>query len=127
MNRKTALIFGFTLLFASSIVSAASERPNIVFMMTDNFGWGELGIYGGGTIRGAETPRLDKFAQEGLRLLNFNVEVQCTPTRSALMTGRHPIRSGTTKVIWGQLSSIIIANSHFNVAFKFFCGSLGSK
>ena len=63
----TALIFGFTLFFGSSIVSAASERPNIVFMMTDNFGWGELGIYGGGIIRGAETPRLDNFAQEGLR------------------------------------------------------------
>ena len=76
-------------------------------MMTDNFGWGELGIYGGGIIRGAETPRLDNFAQQGLRLLNFNVEVQCTPTRSALMTGRHPIRSGTTKVIWGQLYGLV--------------------
>ena len=107
MNRITAVIVGFTLLFAGSIVSAASERPNIVIMMTDNFGWGELGIYGGGIIRGAETPRLDGFAREGLRLLNFNVEVQCTPTRSALMTGRHPIRSGTTKVIWGQLYGLV--------------------
>lgn len=107
LYRMAAFIFGFTLLFGSSIVSAASERPNIVFMMTDNFGWGELGIYGGGTIRGAETPRLDEFAQEGIRLLNFNVEVQCTPTRSALMTGRHPIRSGTTKVIWGQLYGLV--------------------
>ena len=103
----TAVIFGFAVLFVSSIVNAASERPNIVFMMTDNFGWGELGVYGGGIIRGAKTPRLDQFAQEGLRLLNFNVEVQCTPTRSALMTGRHPIRSGTTKVVWGQLYGLV--------------------
>ncbi|MFT5131774.1 MAG: arylsulfatase A-like enzyme [Gammaproteobacteria bacterium] len=68
--------------------------------MTDNFRWGELGVYGGGIIRGAKTLRLDHFAQEGLRLLNFNVEVQCTATRSSLMTGRYPICSGTTKVVW---------------------------
>ncbi len=83
--------------------SMAAEKPNIVIMMVDNLGWGELGVYGGGVLRGAETPRLDKLASEGLRFLNFNVEPQCTPSRSALMTGRHPIRSGTTKVVWGML------------------------
>ena len=72
-------------------------------MMVDNLGWGELGVYGGGVLRGAETPRLDTLAAEGLRMLNFNVEPQCTPSRSAFMTGRHPIRSGTTKVVWGML------------------------
>jgi len=72
-------------------------------MMVDNLGWGELGVYGGGALRGAPTPRLDKLADEGLRLQNFNVEPQCTPTRSAFMTGRRPIRSGTTKVVWGML------------------------
>ena len=60
-------------------------------------------MYGGGILRGAETPRLDQLAAEGMRFLNFNVETQCTPSRSALMTGRHPIRSGTTRVVWGQL------------------------
>jgi arylsulfatase A-like enzyme len=70
-------------------------RPNIVLMLTDNVGYGELGVYGGGILRGAPTPRIDKLASEGLRLLNFNVEAQCTPSRSALMTGRYPIRSGT--------------------------------
>jgi arylsulfatase len=72
-------------------------------MVMDNLGWGEIGVYGGGILRGAETPRLDKLAGEGMRFLNFNVETQCTPSRSALMTGRHPVRSGTTKVVWGQL------------------------
>ena len=81
--------------------AAAQEKPNIVVMMVDNLGWGELGVYGGGVLRGAETPRLDTLADEGLRMLNFNVEPQCTPSRSAFMTGRHPIRSGTTKVVWG--------------------------
>lgn len=80
-----------------------SESPNVVVMMVDNLGWGELGVYGGGELRGASTPRLDRLAEEGMRLLNFNVEPQCTPTRSAFMTGRRPIRSGTTKVVWGVL------------------------
>jgi arylsulfatase len=62
----------------------------------DNFIWGEPGFNGGGTIRGAPTPRLDELADEGLRLTNFNVEVQCTPSRSAIMTGRHTIRGGTS-------------------------------
>ena len=80
----------------------AQDRPNVVLMVTDNVGWGEIGVYGGGILRGAETPRLDRLAGEGMRLLNFNVEPQCTPSRSALMSGRHPIRSGTTKVVWGM-------------------------
>jgi arylsulfatase len=49
-------------------------------------------------VREAPTPRIDQLAAEGLRLLNFNVEAQCTPRRSALMTGRFAIRSGTVKV-----------------------------
>ena len=68
----------------------ADSQPNIVFFWWDNFGWGELGCYGGGVLRGAPTPRIDRLAGEGLRLLNFNVEAQCTPSRSALLTGRHP-------------------------------------
>src|SRR6266567_7899975 len=74
---------------------AAKRKTNIVFLLMDNLGYGELGVYGGGILRGAPTPRIDKLASEGMRLLNFNVEAQCTPSRSALMTGRFPIRSGT--------------------------------
>ena len=73
----------------------AGKQPNIVVFFWDNFGWGELGCYGGGVLRGARTPRIDRLAGEGLKLLNFNVEAQCTPSRSAILTGRHPIRSGT--------------------------------
>ena len=76
----------------------ADKQPNIVVFFWDNFGWGELGCYGGGVLRGAPTPRIDKIADEGLKLLNFNVEAQCTPSRSAILTGRHPIRSGTQSV-----------------------------
>lgn len=81
----------------------AQDQPNIVLIVMDNLGWGEMGVYGGGVLRGAETPIIDQLAAEGMRFLNFNVESQCTPSRSALMTGRHPIRSGTTKVVWGML------------------------
>jgi arylsulfatase A-like enzyme len=77
---------------------AADKKPNIVFILMDNLGYGELGVYGGGILRGAPTTRIDKLAGEGMRLLNFNVEAQCTPTRSALMTGRFAIRSGTHEV-----------------------------
>ena len=76
----------------------SDEHPNIVFFFWDNLGWGELGCYGGGVLRGAPTPRIDALAGEGLKLLNFNVEAQCTPSRSALLTGRHAIRSGTQTV-----------------------------
>jgi arylsulfatase A-like enzyme len=71
-----------------------SASPNIVFILVDNVGWGNFGVYGG-TI---PTPRIDRFASEGIRFNNYNVEAQCTPTRSAIITGRHPVRSGTFKV-----------------------------
>ena len=74
--------------------SARQNKPNIVFVLLDNIGWGTFGVYGG-TI---PTPRIDKFASEGIRFNNYNVEAQCTPTRSALLTGRHPVRSGTLRV-----------------------------
>ncbi len=64
----------------------------------DNLGYGEVGCYGGGVLRGAPTPNIDRLAREGTKLLNFNVEPQCTPSRSCVMTGRHSIRSGTHSV-----------------------------
>ncbi|GJD03086.1 sulfatase [Colletotrichum higginsianum] len=75
-------------------MSKDPTRPNVVLILADNLGWGELGCYGGGELRGAPTPRIDRLATEGLLLHNFNVESDCVPTRSALMTGRHPIRTG---------------------------------
>jgi len=72
-------------------VKAQGQKPNIVFILVDNVGWGAFGAYGG-TI---PTPRIDQMAREGIRFNNYNVESQCTPTRSALLTGRYSIRSGT--------------------------------
>ena len=92
--------------FSTAIASAAQETnksPNILLILTDNTGWGDWGAYGGGQLRGAPSPNIDKIAAEGMRLLNFNTEPQCTPSRSALMTGRHAIRSGTQSVPLGDV------------------------
>jgi arylsulfatase A-like enzyme len=61
----------------------------------------ELSCYSGGPFRGTSTDRIDAFAKEGFRLTNYAPEAQCTPTRSALLTGRHSIRSGTHSVPLG--------------------------
>ena len=103
------VLLGIALAWEDAYAKAATDqtagkKPNIVFILVDNLGYGELGVYGGGILRGAPTPRIDKLAGEGTRLLNFNVEAQCTPSRSALMTGRFSIRSGTYAVPIGGVA-----------------------
>lgn len=85
--------------FAAAVVggSAAAQqtqKPNVVFILADNVGYGDMGPYGGGKLRGMPTPRTDQLAREGLRLTQFLVEPSCTPSRSALMTGQYSIRNG---------------------------------
>ena len=89
-------------------IQAAAEndtKPNIVLILMDNFGYGEIGVYGGGVLRGAPTPNIDSIAAEGFQLTNYNVEAECTPSRSALMTGRYGIRTrqrqdGPPRGVW---------------------------
>src|SRR5215510_16621948 len=73
---------------------AQQSKPNVVFILVDNVGWGDLGVYGGSV----PTPRIDALAREGMRLNNYTVEAQCTPSRAAILTGRLPVRSGTMRV-----------------------------
>jgi arylsulfatase A-like enzyme len=96
-----ALVGALALLGAVAPAQAANKKPNILFILTDNLGYGEIGCYGGGVTRGAPTPRIDSLAKEGTRFLNANMETQCTPSRSSLMTGRFSIRSGTYAVPFG--------------------------
>ncbi|MBO0809099.1 MAG: sulfatase-like hydrolase/transferase [Actinobacteria bacterium] len=70
---------------------------------------GELGCYGGGILRGAGTERIDRFARESVKLSHYVVEPQCTPTRSALMTGRYPIRSGNHTIALGGNDGGLVA------------------
>ena len=91
-------LFLLALASPTSEARAQTEEPNIVLIVMDNMGWGEIGTYGGGIIRGAPTPRIDSLAEDGVKLLNFNVESQCVPSRAALLTGRYAIRTGAGKV-----------------------------
>ena len=77
----------------------AQERPNVVLMLADNLGYGDVGVYGAGEIRGMPTPNIDRLAGEGLRFTQFLVEPGCTPSRAGLMTGRYSIRVGLSKII----------------------------
>jgi arylsulfatase len=73
----------------------SDRQPNIVFVLCDNVPWGDFGCYGGQT----PTPRIDKLAGEGIRFNSYTVESQCSPTRTALLTGRQSVRCGTYSVI----------------------------
>jgi arylsulfatase len=79
--------------------ASAQAKPNIVFMMADNLGYGDLGAYGGGEVRGMPTPNIDRLASEGVQLTQFLVEPGCTPSRAACMTARYSIRSGLSLVV----------------------------
>ncbi len=68
-----------------------ARPPNIVIIFTDDQGYGDLGCYGSETIR---TPRIDQLAKEGTRFTSFYAQIVCGPSRSALLTGRYPLRSG---------------------------------
>jgi arylsulfatase len=116
LNCRSILI-GATMLAAASMLEvnapmqvaqaqapSTQSTPNILFILVDNLGYGELGSYGGGATRGGPTPRIDKLAGEGMRLTNMNMEAQCTPSRSSILTGRYAIRSGTHSVPFGGVA-----------------------
>ncbi len=82
---------GANLAAASPFVQTA-KKPNIILIYADDLGYGDLGCYGHPTIR---TPNLDRMAAEGMRFTQFYSAAEvCTPSRTALLTGRYPIRNG---------------------------------
>src|SRR3954470_10880850 len=74
------------------------KRPNILFIVSDDTGYGDLGPYGGGEGRGMPTPGIDRLANEGMQFYSFYAQPSCTPGRAAMQTGRIPNRSGMTTV-----------------------------
>ncbi len=117
-NAARCLLFAALSLSVITIIAIATaqysfgkepqRKPNIVYFLVDNIGMGELSTYSGAPYRGTYTPRIDKFAEQGIKLTNFAPENQCTPSRSALMTGRYAIRSGThTATLIGDDSGLV--------------------
>jgi len=83
------------------------KKPNIIYVLADDVGWGELGWQGGGKHRGTPTPVLDTMAEEGMRFWSAYAEPSCTPSRVAINTGRHPVRTGLLIVLWpGQTDGL---------------------
>jgi arylsulfatase A-like enzyme len=96
MNRFLLLLAGGCL--AAGILHGAA-RPNVVLVMTDDQGYGDLGCHGNPMIR---TPNLDRLHGQSVRLTNFHVDPTCSPTRSALMTGHYSTRAGVWHTIAGR-------------------------
>src|SRR5215475_5361756 len=78
-------------ILTGAAAQAQEKKPNIVVIMTDDVGWGDLGSYGGGVMRGAPTPHLDRLAAEGMRFVNYYGQASCTAGRASFITGRGAI------------------------------------
>jgi arylsulfatase A-like enzyme len=78
--------------------SGAADKPNIILILSDDFGYGDSAPYGGGPGRGMPTPSLERMANEGMTFFSFYAQPSCTPGRAAVQTGRIPNRSGMTTV-----------------------------
>ncbi len=84
---------------ATSCTQPADDRPNIILVITDDQGYGDIGAHGNTMIR---TPHLDALHSQSVRLTNFHVDPTCSPTRSALVTGRYSSRTGVWHTIMGR-------------------------
>jgi len=102
MNCMRKIPLAWIALFAVLTVMAgmafAADKPNIILILSDDFGYGDSGPYGGGVGRGMPTPSLDRLADEGMTFFSFYAQPSCTPGRAAVQTGRIPNRSGMTTV-----------------------------
>jgi arylsulfatase A-like enzyme len=78
--------------------AVAADKPNIILILSDDFGYGDSSPYGGGPGRGMPTPSLERLANEGMTFYSFYAQPSCTPGRAAVQTGRIPNRSGMTTV-----------------------------
>jgi arylsulfatase A-like enzyme len=89
------------LLLATPVaLSAAPAKPNVVYILADDVGWGDLSVHGGGV----PTPHIDRLFAQGVELSQFIGWCVCSPTRAMLLTGRHPIRVGTAPEVGGELA-----------------------
>ncbi len=96
-GRLISLFAFLVLLWPGDVLAGKAGRPNIIFVLTDDFGWGDLGSYGGAFV---PTPNLDRMAREGIRFNQFYVASPiCSPSRTGCTTGRFPARSRITSYL----------------------------
>jgi arylsulfatase len=98
MTRRDFLVSSGAAL-STQLLAAPARTPNIVFILCDDLGYGDLGCYGSKL----HTPNLDRLATEGVRFTNFcSADPVCSPSRAALLTGRYPTRVGVPRVFFPQ-------------------------
>ena len=91
MARKLILLVAALVLAGAGVAQAQQgAKPNIILILSDDFGYGDSGPYGGGAGRGMPTPSLDRLANEGMTFYSFYGQPSCTPGRAAAQTGRIP-------------------------------------
>ena len=99
LNLKRLLLGCVSVALASQACSGLETKPNVIIVITDDQGYGDLGFTGNPAIR---TPAIDKLRNQGTLLDNFHVDPTCAPTRSALMTGRYSNRVGVWHTVQGR-------------------------
>lgn len=87
------------LVILTATIAPAGDRPNVVLVITDDQGYGDIGAHGNRMLR---TPTIDRLHSQSVRLTDFHVDPTCSPTRSALMTGRYSTRTGVWHTIAGR-------------------------
>jgi arylsulfatase A len=99
-NKVGILLFGLSLFSGGSISFAQQTKPNILFILTDDLGYTDLGAYGNPYH---ETPHLDSMASHGVKFLQaYSASPVCSPSRVAMLTGKHPARVGLTNFLVGE-------------------------
>jgi arylsulfatase A len=111
----TRLLLSFTIVLTAATASAA-DRPNIVVILSDDYGWGSAGCYGANPDL-IKTPNIDRLAKEGRRFTDANTTSSvCSPTRYSLLTGRYCWRTSLKQEVLGVFSPLHIEPGRFNLA-----------
>jgi arylsulfatase A-like enzyme len=103
MRVPLALILGLLSTAEPALAAAGGAHPNVVLILTDDVGYGDLGCFGATDVK---TPHIDRLAREGMRLTDFYAAPQCTPTRAALISGRYQQRVGLERALGSSGKSL---------------------
>ena len=99
----------------AALETKMGKKPNIIYFMWDDAAYGRVGHPMLSKLTGIDTPNIDQMAREGMTLTRMYTEPSCTPTRVATLTGRHPIRSGLTQVVF-PVHAIGMPNDEVTIA-----------